>query len=71
MIHCNTYKEDFEYDPPQEVMDRAMTFPYFCFVHNKGFTDPRHAGRHAKSEAGKPKAAGHPTLQQMLMKTED
>lgn len=71
VIHCNTYKEDFEYSPPEEVMERAKTFPYFCFVHNKGFTDPRHAGRHAKSEAGKARSAGHPTLQQMLMKTED
>ena len=63
--HCRRYKELPKFDPPAEIMALAKTFPYFCYVHGKGFKMKRAAGRHVQAERRRTINAPHATVEQM------
>ena len=67
ILHLLHYKEVPEYDPPDEVKERAKTFPFYCFIHDRGFTHPSHAGRHRAAEMKKTGKAVHPSMEEMRM----
>lgn len=65
IAHCTQYKENLESEPPEEVQKLALEYPYFCFIHNRGFSSYKSAWRHQRTELGKVGKAQHPTTEQM------
>ena len=66
--HLVRFKEVAEYELPDEVAERAKTFMYYCPVHDKGFNQPSHAGRHRAAELKKPGKPYHLSLKDMEMR---
>ena len=67
--HCLSKKEAPEYDLPPEVAERAKKFPFYCAIHDRGFTHPAHAGRHLAAELKKAGKAVHPSMDDMRIQT--
>ena len=67
ILHLVHYKEAGEYDLPEDVMERAKTFKFYCPVHDRGFNQASHAGRHRKAELKKPGRGYHPSMEDMDM----
>ena len=65
VAHCAQYREEIEADVPEEITVKMQEFPYFCLLHNKGFTNNKAAWRHMKSELRRPGKAAHPSVEQM------
>ena len=66
--HCDRYNEVPEEKPPQEVLDRMASFPYYCYLHNKGFKQEVNAVRHIRTEMRKPGKFAHPNIKDMEVK---
>ena len=67
IAHCTQFKESLEAEPPEEVQKLAMEYPYFCFIHNRGFSSYKSAWRHQRTELSKGGKAQHPTTEQMKL----
>ena len=67
IAHCTQFKENLETEPPEEVQKLAMEYPYFCFIHNRGFSSYKSAWRHQRTELSKGGKAQHPTTEQMKL----
>ena len=65
--HCAYNKEAPEEKAPDDVLEMAKRFTFFCFLHNKGFMFKRTAVHHLKNELRKPGRAVHPGLEQMTV----
>ena len=46
--HCKHYRETPQDKPPEEVLERMMTFEYYCPMHDNGFNNRKLAARHLK-----------------------
>jgi hypothetical protein len=68
--HCAQYQEKPIGDPPQEILDFAGMFKWYCPLHNVGYNKSKEAQRHYKSERKKPGGQYHPTIEDMLVKKE-
>lgn len=62
--HCAQFKESLE-NVPEEVVEKAKEFLYYCALHDRGFRHKAHAARHMKTELRRPGRPQHPTVQQM------
>lgn len=65
IAHCAFYRETVEDDPPEEILARAKSFPYYCYLHDQGFEHWKMAHRHMKTELQRGGRAIHPTVDQM------
>lgn len=65
--HCLHFKEALEEKPPQDILERAGHFTYYCLIHNVGYTNEAAAQRHIRQEMRQPGRAVHPTLQDMTL----
>ena len=63
--HLARYSETPEYDLPPEVAARAATFEFYCPIHDRGFKNRTHAGRHRQAALKKPGKSYHPSLDDM------
>lgn len=63
--HCQYYHEVIEYDPPASVLERAKSFLFYCFYHDKGFNNETGAKRHRTVELKRPGKAFHISLEEM------
>jgi hypothetical protein len=70
-LHCQNKMELPEItQAPPEVLRRANKFPYYCFLHNRGFKIKQDARDHHRLETMRPGRALHPTLEEMELKKE-
>jgi hypothetical protein len=54
---------------PESILKRAQQYQWYCFIHNVGYSNERHAQRHIKDELRKAGRSVHPTIQQMEVTT--
>ena len=63
--HCQAYFELPEYDPPDEMLQRARGFPYFCHIHGFGFSNEKRARQHVRLFSSPQWKFLHPKLEDM------
>ena len=68
--HCQHYQETLLEAPPQDVLQRAATFGWYCPLHDVGWNKQKPVLQHYKSERKKPGGHYHPTVEDMLVKKE-
>ena len=70
LVHCDRYQETPNEEPPDAVVERMNDFPYYCVVHDVGFTSTKLAQRHIRSSVRKPGARRtHLSVEQMRVGT--
>jgi len=48
ITHCKHHREKPQETPPEDVLDRMMTFEYYCPVHDIGFQNRKLVARHLR-----------------------
>jgi hypothetical protein len=70
LAHCLVYKELPDAAlVPLEVHERSQAFPYYCTIHDKGFTNKKLAERHIKIEKRRQVFALHLNLEDLRMES--
>jgi hypothetical protein len=65
IAHCARYQESPIEEPPDDVRERMKESKFYCFIHDKGFSNLRSASRHHKVSLRRPGRAVHPSVQEM------
>lgn len=69
--HCTHRRESLEEVAPKAVVEMAKGYMYYCYLHNKGFNNPKIMQRHIKKELSKGGRAVHLSMEQMLMQKKE
>jgi len=60
--HCVHFNEPLQEKPPDEVLEMAAGYKWFCFLHDVGFNESQHRAMEQHMRIRKIQAAGHPAL---------
>lgn len=65
IAHCDKFTEPIDYPVPEEVVERAKSFLYFCVVHDTGFSNFDLAESHVKNERRRSSSKTHLPIEKM------